>query len=102
MKVSKYAILYHFLKPYKRLYGALLVITVLASVLESLSVLAFFPLFSSALGTSQEGTSGILGAMSSLAGLLPFSEPIVAASVFLIVVFVVMTAINLIKDALIA
>ncbi|MCH9021766.1 MAG: ABC transporter ATP-binding protein [Planctomycetes bacterium] len=102
MKVSKYAILYHFLKPYKRLYGALLVVTVLASVLESLSVLAFFPLFSSALGTSQEGTSGILGAMSSLAGLLPFSEPIVAASVFLIVVFVVKTAVSLIKDALIA
>jgi len=46
----KYHVLRYFLRPYGYLYGGILVVMLAASVLESLSLAAFFPMFSSILG----------------------------------------------------
>ncbi len=58
-----------------------------ASILESLSLAAFFPMFSSVLGESGQGVGGFLGFITSAVKIVPFSDPIVAASVFLMVLY---------------
>ncbi len=46
----RYQVLFYFLRPYRYLYGGILVVMLCASVLESLSLAAFFPVFSSIVG----------------------------------------------------
>ena len=71
------------------------------SVLESLSIAAFFPVLSSLVGES-EGEGGVLGLVTKIVSLLPFSDPIVSASVLLIAIFFFKTLLTLALEALIA
>jgi ABC-type multidrug transport system fused ATPase/permease subunit len=54
------------------------------------------------LETTEPETGGIMGAINSMAGLLPFSDPIVAASIFLLITFIAKTIITLGRDGLMA
>ncbi len=93
--------LYYFMKPYTLIYGAVLFVTLVASVFESLSLAAFFPVFTNILDETQE-VGGFLGAINNLSELMPFSDPIVAASVLLICLFVLKTIFTLLREVLIA
>ena len=75
---------------------------VITSVLESISIAAFFPVLSLLLGDSPEGLGGFLGFITSVSEILPFGNPIVSASVFLIFLFLVKTALVLFRDILLA
>ena len=98
----RYQTLYYFLKPHRLLYGGILIVTLFASALESLSVASVFPLFSSVLSDSGEEVGGILKVINSTAGIFPFSDPIVAASVLMIVVWVFRTVVTLLREGLTA
>ena len=83
---------------FKLLSGGVLLLTLVSSAFESISVVAFFPMFSSLLGNSGEDVGGILGFMTFFAELLPLANPIVGASVFLILTFILRTVLNFARD----
>ena len=97
-----YTAIFYFLSRYKLLYGTILLLILISSALESLSVAAFFPVFSSLLGNSQQDMGGILGFVEDLANLMPFSDPIVAASTLLIIPFFAKTLFTLAREGLTA
>ena len=101
-EAPSYAAIGYFLRRYKLLYSAIMAATLVSSVLESISVAAFFPLFSSLLNDTQDSAGGILGVMESIVGILPFSNPVVAGSVFLIAAFLTKTLVTFLRDALVA
>ena len=102
--VSKplYSAIFYFLSRHKLLYSAILALILASSVLESLSVAAFFPLFASLLDQPDEEVGGVLGLIGNAAELLPISDAIVSASVLLIIMFFVKTLLVLTRDILIA
>ena len=97
-----YRVIYYFIRPYRLLYGLILVVTLAAAALESLGLAAFFPVFSSVISDSGEQVGGILGVVTGLVGFMPFTDPIVAAAVLLICIFFVKTAYSLLREALTA
>ena len=101
MTKPSYTALFYFLGRYKLLYGTILLLTVVSSLMESFGVVAFFPVFSSILGDQQD-TGGLLGLVSDAAGLFPFSDPIVAASVLLICIIAVKTVLTLLRETMTA
>lgn len=100
--VMKYDILWFFLKPHRSLFAGILVVALAASVLETLSLAAFFPVFSSLLDNTGEPAGGFLGWITGLGDLLPLSDPVKAAAALLIIVFLMKTLVGLIRDGLIA
>ena len=102
MNQPRYGAMFYFLGRFKFLYAFILVVTLVVSVLESLSVAAFFPLFSSLLGDSSKDSGGVVNLLNDAIGLLPISSPIVAASVILSVVFVLKTMGILTRDLMVA
>ncbi len=97
-----YRVVYYFLKPYRLLYGLILVVILAAAALESLGLAAFFPVFSSVLSDSGEEVGGVLGVITGLVDLMPFTDPIVAAAVLLTCIFFVKTVFTLLREALTA
>jgi len=97
-----FQVLLYFIRPYKYVYGAILVVMLCASVLESLSLAAFFPMFSSVLGESGQGVGGFLGFITSAVKIVPFSDPIVAASVFLMGLYGLKAIFITVREGLIA
>jgi len=77
----------YFLLRYKLMYAGVLALILITAFLESFSVVAFFPMFSSILATNEENTGGILGFIGAIVDRMPFDEPIVGAAVLLISVF---------------
>ena len=98
--IPLYRVAGYFFSSYKMTYGVILALTLVASMLESLSIAAFFPLFSSILGSNQEDLGGILGFIIWATGLLPFSDSIVSAGVLLLVIILVKTMVSLTRDVL--
>lgn len=96
-----YSTILHFVSRYKFMYGFLLVLIIVSSVLESLSVAAVFPLFSSLLDDNPGDTGGVLGWMNSFVDLVPASNQILAAAILLMVVFTAKTLLVLSRDVLI-
>jgi len=92
----RYKPIFYFLGRYKLLYGAILVLIFISSVVEGFSLAAFFPIFTSVLDDTPE-TSGILGLISRIVGLIPITEPLIAASVLLISVFSFKTFLMLLR-----
>ena len=97
----RYSIILYFLGRYKRLYTAVLAVILVSSVLESLSVAAVFPLFSSLLGGSPDEAGGILGMMNSLVDKVPISNRTVAGAVLVISIFSFKILFVLVRDILI-
>jgi ABC-type multidrug transport system fused ATPase/permease subunit len=102
MNQPRYGAMFYFLGQFRFLYALILAVTLIVSVLESLSVAAFFPLFSSLLGDGSNSSGGVVKLINSSVGLVPISSPIVAASVILIGVFLLKTIGILIRDLLVA
>ncbi len=98
----RYQALFYFLRPYKYIYIRILLVMACASVLESLSLAAFFPVFSSILGETEKGARGILGFVTEGVKLLPFSDPIVAASRFLVGLYALKAILITLREGLIA
>jgi len=100
MKPPVNSVVWYFLRPYKFLYGVILLITLCTAILESLNLAAFFPVFNSLLDVSgQSSPGGILGILMPLVSLLPFKDPIVAASVVLIGIVGIKSIFKLLKYA---
>jgi len=97
-----YGALFYFLARYKRLYSLILLVTVVVSVLESFSIAAFFPLFSSMLGDGSGESGGIISLITQVVELVPVVSPIVAASLMLIAIFLLKTFGILTRDLLLA
>ena len=97
-----YSAIVYFLSRYKLLYSTILVLTLVSSVLESLSVAAFFPLFTSLLDQPEDEVGGVLGLIRAISEVLPISDAIISASVLLIILFLVKTVLVLARDILIA
>ena len=95
-------LLFYFLKQYKLIYAGILVLTLCASVLESLSLVAFLPVFSAILEDPGTEQGGIVAPITRIVGLMPFSDLIVSACVLLIGIFFLKTAFTLIREALTA
>ena len=103
MNHPRYGAMFYFLGRFWFLYAVILVLTLVVAVLESLSVAAFFPLFSSLLGVSSNDSGGIVNLINGFSQrLLPNSSLIVAASAILIAVFLLKTIGILVRDLLVA
>ncbi len=98
----RYQVLWYFLRPYKYLYGGILIVMLCASAVESLSLAAFFPVFSSILGESGGEVGGILAFITDAVKLLPFADPIVAGSILLIGLYALKAGLAILRDGLIA
>lgn len=98
----QYSAVFYFLGRYKLLTGSILALILTSSVLESLSVAAFLPVFSSLLGSSDQRMGGPLGFVEEMTDLMPSSDPIVAASALLIGLFIAKTLLSVAMEALIA
>jgi len=97
-----YRTIIYLLEPYKVRYGGILVVSLCTSILEMFTVGAFFPFFSSVLGEGRQDLGGILGFITKAVNLLPFRDPIVAASVFLIGLYGMKTSFTVLREGLIA
>ena len=97
-----FQLLFYFLKQYKLHYAGILVLTLCASVLESLSLAAFLPVFSAILDESGTEMGGIVAPITRIVRLMPFSDLIVSACVLLIGIFFLKTAFTLMREALTA
>ena len=84
MTTPSYSALFYFLNQYKVLFGGIFVLSLGVSVLETFTIAAFFPLFSSLLGGSPQNAPGITTVIFDAIGLLPVASPIIAASLILI------------------
>ena len=102
MNRSGYEAIFYFLGRYKLLNGTIFLLSVVSAILESLSVVAFFPVFVSLLPGEPGEPAGILGLVTGVTEFLPIADPVIAASVLLISVFIVKTAFNLLRELLIA
>jgi ABC-type multidrug transport system fused ATPase/permease subunit len=80
----------------------ILVLAVATSAMETLGIAAFFPVFNSLLTEGGQSTGGVLGFTTDIANLLPIDDPIVAASVFLLAVFVAKVGLSIARDVMIA
>lgn len=103
MRSARLAVLLEFIAPSRGLFAAILVVTLFSSVLEGLTVGAFFPVFQALLG--QDGlvkSSGVLGAMVVFTGRLPFGDPVICAAVLLVAVTVLRTGMTFLRDTLVA
>jgi ABC-type multidrug transport system fused ATPase/permease subunit len=96
-----YSTILHFLGRYKLMYGFLLALIVVSSVLESFSVAAVFPLFSSLLGDTSNDAGGVLGWMNSIVSIVPISNPVLAAAALLMVALTLKILIGLSRDIMI-
>jgi len=96
----QFSAVFYFLGRFKLLYSLILVVTVVGSVVESLSIVAFFPVFASLLGEAPGERGGILGFINSIVELFPVGDPIVAASILLFLMFSVKTLLVLAREYL--
>jgi len=97
-KSEGYAAVRYFGGRYKLYFAGILALTIVSSIVDSIGVLAFFPVFTTLLGQSAESSGGTLGFINNLAGFMPFDKPVVSASALLIVVFVTKTVLTLIRE----
>jgi ABC-type multidrug transport system fused ATPase/permease subunit len=105
MKVSsdsspRYSALLYLLSRYKLAYGLILLVVLAVAAMETLSVAAFFPLFSSVLTDSPNEKGGILGIIVAVGKLLPILNPTAAAAVILVVMFVMKSLLSWLQDVL--
>lgn len=98
---DRYAAPKFFFRRHKLVFAGLFFLTIVSSVVDSFSVVAFFPVFASLVGDSGDN-GGILGFMGTMVDALPFESPIVGAAVFLLLVFFVKTVFTLAREIITA
>lgn len=102
MNSNNYSSIWYFVQRYRLLLALIVILLVISSILESISILAFFPLFNSVLNQSGTDPTGILGLVQDVFVLIPIGSPLLAASIFLISTMLVKILFNLAKDGVIA
>jgi ABC-type multidrug transport system fused ATPase/permease subunit len=98
----RYAAIFYFLGQYKLAYVMIVLVILASGILETFTVASFFPLFSSLLTDSPTEVGGILGIVIAAGKILPIPNPMVAAAVPLIVMFVMKAIFAWLQDVLIA
>ena len=85
MTPSGRSIVLYFLRPYPRLFQAMVFMAVLTSVCEAVNIAAFFPVFQALFeGKDHSMGGGLIGAMSLMWKTLAFRDPVISAVVLLI------------------
>ena len=104
MNASTYQVIWFIIRPYRWLFAGILLTSLFASVLEGLNVAAFFPMFQVLLtpGNSGAVAGGLLRFLKYAAALLPFSDPLLSALAFLVVVTLLRVTLQLLQTSLIA
>ena len=100
MSGPNYGAILYFLSRYKLRYAAIFAVALPVSVLEGVSIAAFFPLFSNMLGNPSDSVGGVAGFASKAVDFFPVSSAFVAAALFLIAIFLVKTLGILCRDLL--
>ena len=96
-------LIWFFMRPHRWLFASVLLVSVAASVLESVNLLAFFPVFTALTGTAGPSAGGnVVRAIEALSRWLGFSHPLLMASAVLLVVMVVKVGVTLWRETLIA
>lgn len=101
-KSRRSSAVFYFLRQQKFLYGLILLMALVSSAVESLTVVTFYPLLTSLVGGSQGEAAGVLGFVTRLAGLIPVSSPIAAAALLLAITVGFKSLITLLQSSLIA
>ena len=102
MEKPNYGSIFYFVSRYKLKYLGLVAVALPVSILEGLSIAAFFPLFSTLLSSPSNDVGGLGGFAAQVAEFLPLSSAFAASVLFLILIFVVKTIGILSRDLLMA
>lgn len=103
MRVSLPLLAGYFTRPYRWLFAGILLVTFFGSLLEGLSVAAFFPVLSSLLGAEATPAPGaLLRVLTRACRLLPFQDPVIAAIVLLLGILLMKSGLNLLRESLVA
>jgi ABC-type multidrug transport system fused ATPase/permease subunit len=87
------------MKGHAVLYGLLGVVMVVASLLESLTLAAFFPVFQAVLTpTGPQPGGGLLGLMATLSRWMPFADPVCATAAILVLCMIAKEGVVLIRE----
>ncbi len=101
--MSNYRVIAFFMRPYRSRFLAVFVVMVMASILEGLSLAAFFPLLSSlASGEAMTGGGTLRAGFLRILGWMPSSDPVVAAAILLVLLFVVKAVLSQVRDWMVA
>jgi ABC-type multidrug transport system fused ATPase/permease subunit len=92
-KVKDLPVLWHFFKAHRSEAWGVGVVMVVASFLESLNIVAIYPIIN--YGLKLQGQSKPLQWMNDAIGMLPFKNTFISACVFLIILTIVATAIKI-------
>lgn len=101
---STYKVFGFIMRPYRRLFIAILLTCLLGSIFEGLNVAAFFPMFQLLLtgGGSGIEPGGLFRFLRVATGMMPFSDPILSALAFLILVTLIRLSLQIVQTVLIA
>ena len=102
MNGPNYSAIFFFLARYKRRYVIIFAVALPVGVLEGFGISAFLPLFSIMLGNSSEDLGGFAGFAINIADSIPVSSSLLAAALFLAIIFVLKTVGILGRDLLMA
>ncbi len=97
-------VIWFMMRPYRWLFAGILLVSLFASVLEGLNIAAFFPMFQTLFtsGNSNMRTGGLLRVLKYAASRMPFSDPILSALAFLIIVMLIRVTLQIFQASLIA
>ena len=95
-------VIVYFIARHKVLFAIVIALTLLVSLLESISLGAFFPVFGVLVGDSDGNEGGFLGTITRLVSVLPISDPVISALVFLVGIIVIKTVVSLLKEGFFA
>lgn len=92
------------IRPYRWLFAAILLTTLVTSVLEALNVAAFFPMFQSFLNPDGTGTNAgrLMELLRWVVNRIPFQDPVLAAISFLVIVTLARVGFQMLQTAMIA
>jgi len=103
MRQASWRVIWCFMRPYRWLYAAIVVVMLVASLLESVTLVAFFPVFQSLVGQADQAGPGPLAQ-----GLHPFvarwssPHPALTAVMWLVVIAIAKAGVMLLRERLIA
>jgi ABC-type multidrug transport system fused ATPase/permease subunit len=102
MSRAQVRIILQFMRPYAWAYGVIFALVLVVSVLESVNLLAFFPVFQVLLGEpASSAAPGIFAGVAAVASVLP-GPPVVSAVALLGSLVAVKACLSLVKERLIA
>ena len=101
---SNGSVIWFLIRPYRWLFSGILLMILLTSLLEGLNIAAFFPMFQSMLTPGDSGSDplGLFRFLKLATTLLPFSDPILAALTFLVLVTLARVILQVGQTSLIA